>query len=471
MNTEIISDDKHVYNSVFKIINTEIRRNFMIPYQDSSQSQSVGAGFFINDDGYALTAAHVIENSIQIWVKLPKHGQKIFNAEIISVYPDFDMAMIKVDIKNKYYLKLGNSDNLKLRSTVYTVGYPSNPKYPIVTTGTISGIRGDYFQTDTPINPGNSGGPLLDIDNKVLGITSAVIADSEDSSLIVPINIYNRNKDIMINPKNKLIQKNVLGLVLTNGTQNYNNFHNIYSKKCSDGLVVHKIIKKSPLKNILSPGDLLCSFKINNKIYNIDNFGEIEVPWEIGKISVDKLIKRCIPRQSIGVNFFSIKNNSFMNKNFKLKTYDEVYPIKKLFFPIDKLDYEIFAGMIVMDLTLNHLALKQYSHLGIIIINGQIFEPQLVITHIFPNSKISEYNSISPYTLIKKVNNKKVSNLKDFRKNISKPLVKNNKKYIIIENQNDESVILNTDEIKQQELELTKDFNYNQSNLFSSLFQ
>ena len=44
------------------------------------------------------------------------------------------------------------------------------------------GMRDDYIQTDTPVNPGNSWGPLLDENNKVIGITSAVIAKAEDSS-------------------------------------------------------------------------------------------------------------------------------------------------------------------------------------------------------------------------------------------------------------------------------------------------
>ena len=68
------------------------------------------------------------------------NGQKIFKGEIVCVYPDFDIGIIKViGIENNSYLELGDSDNISLRDLVYTVGYPRNPKYPTITTDTTSG--------------------------------------------------------------------------------------------------------------------------------------------------------------------------------------------------------------------------------------------------------------------------------------------------------------------------------------------
>jgi S1-C subfamily serine protease len=129
-------DQERVYNSVIKIVNNAILPNYVMPYSVDKQTQSIGAGFFIDNQGHALTAAHVVEDSVELWIKLPKYGQKIFTAEIICVYPDFDLAIIKVDIENEHYLELGNSDNISLRDIVYTIGYPHDPKYPIITTGT-----------------------------------------------------------------------------------------------------------------------------------------------------------------------------------------------------------------------------------------------------------------------------------------------------------------------------------------------
>ena len=116
------------------------------------------------------------------------------------------------------------------------------------------------------------------------------------------------------------------------------------------------------------------------------------------------------------MKIWSIKESKIKNISFKLKTFDEIYPVKRIFPHIDKIDYEIFGGMIVMNLSLNHLLLPQFSHLIYIVKNEQIYKEQLLITHIFPNSKIAEYNTINPYSLVSKINGIKVRNLKSLEK-------------------------------------------------------
>ena len=294
-----------VYNSVIKIINTSVVLDMTVPYNIQQQSQSIGSGFFINNQGYAVTAAHVIENSVELWIKLPKYGQKIFRGEIVSVYPDFDIGIIKVhDIDNNSFLELGNSDKISLRDKVYALGYPRNSKYPIITSGTISGMREDYIQTDTPVNPGNSGGPLMNENNMVIGITSAVIAQSENSSLIIPIKIVNQNLDSMMNSKTKILQKNVLGTLLVNGTHNYRKLYNI-PDKCAEGIIVKQILKKSPLHSVLKPGDMICSFNNGLKEYKIDYFGETNVGWETAKVPLGHLVNCCIRNRYVEIRFFS----------------------------------------------------------------------------------------------------------------------------------------------------------------------
>jgi S1-C subfamily serine protease len=54
-------------------------------------------------------------------------------------------------------------------------------------------IAGDFaianiIQISTPINPGNSGGPLLNYAGEVVGITTAIIADSQGVGFAVPSN-------------------------------------------------------------------------------------------------------------------------------------------------------------------------------------------------------------------------------------------------------------------------------------------
>ncbi len=66
-----------------------------------------------------------------------------------------------------------------------------------VTAGIISARRVDdsgleYLQTDAAINPGNSGGPLVDLNGRVVGITTAILSQmGEDIGLnfAIPINL------------------------------------------------------------------------------------------------------------------------------------------------------------------------------------------------------------------------------------------------------------------------------------------
>jgi S1-C subfamily serine protease len=51
---------------------------------------------------------------------------------------------------------------------------------------------GQAIQTDAPINPGNSGGPLIDLEGKVIGITSQIISPTGASAGIgfaIPSNL------------------------------------------------------------------------------------------------------------------------------------------------------------------------------------------------------------------------------------------------------------------------------------------
>jgi S1-C subfamily serine protease len=112
-------------------------------------------------------------------------------------------------------------------------------------------MRDDYMETDTPINGGNSGGPLLDINNKVIGVSSAIIQDNQNSSLIIPINILKKNLKAMLNSKKRILYKNVLGLTTTNGSLNYRKFYNM-PNKCPEGIIIKKVLKKTIFNNKLN---------------------------------------------------------------------------------------------------------------------------------------------------------------------------------------------------------------------------
>ena len=145
-----------------------------------------------------------------------------------------------------------------------------------------------------------------------------------------------------------------------------------------------------------------------------------------------------------------------------------------LFLPIDRLDYEIFGGMILMNLTLNHLSSLKFKGLSSLMRDYDIFKPQLVVTYIFKNSKLAKYNSFSPYTLITKINNIKSNSLNDFRKNIKKTVKKHGHEFVLIENHNRESAILTVSDLINDNSKLTDNYGIKEGtiqNYFKDLFQ
>jgi S1-C subfamily serine protease len=156
-----------------------------------------GSGFFINEDGLAVTNYHVIKGATSA-VAITADGQR---HRVLGVYAtgnedNIDLAIIQVEGEGFNYLKLADSDEVRIGETVYALGSPLGLKNTF-STGIISGldrrVNGmDFIQTTAPISPGSSGGVLLNCAGKVVGVTTAYAASGQNINLIVPINHLNR---------------------------------------------------------------------------------------------------------------------------------------------------------------------------------------------------------------------------------------------------------------------------------------
>ena len=130
-----------IFNSLVRIQSQGYQYNWLEPFKPLEEAVGVGTGFFVNSEGYILTCAHVIDNSVKIWVSIPSNGLDKYDAEIISFYPEQDIAVIKIlNYKNKIdYLKLGNSDEIEPGEDVMALGYPLGQDKLKITKGIISG--------------------------------------------------------------------------------------------------------------------------------------------------------------------------------------------------------------------------------------------------------------------------------------------------------------------------------------------
>jgi serine protease Do len=157
------------------------------------KQRSMGSGFVISPDGYIVTNNHVIDNADEVKVQF-KNNEKPLTAKIIGRDPETDLALLKIDGKsNLPYLEFGDSGKVKVGEWVLAIGNPFGLENT-VTLGIVSakgriigaGPFDNFIQTDASINPGNSGGPLIDLDGKVIGINTAIVASGQGIGFAIP---------------------------------------------------------------------------------------------------------------------------------------------------------------------------------------------------------------------------------------------------------------------------------------------
>jgi S1-C subfamily serine protease len=136
-----------------------------------------------------------------------------YSAIALGTDPYADLAVLSVDAPASEFkpVEIVSSSTLRVGEPVIAIGNP----YGLVgslTTGVVSALgrsltEEDYaggfsianiIQTSTPINPGNSGGPLLNAVGNVVGITSAIVSDSQGLGFAVPSNTILREISALI---------------------------------------------------------------------------------------------------------------------------------------------------------------------------------------------------------------------------------------------------------------------------------
>jgi hypothetical protein len=141
------------------------------------QAAASGTGFFITEDGYLVTAAHVVWGATQVRVST---NAGVVVARIVRVDGANDLALLKAE--GRFLpLPLTSSRTVKLGATVATVGFPNVELQgfaPKMAQGQISALSGPdddprLFQISVPVQPGNSGAALFDECGNVVGVVTS----------------------------------------------------------------------------------------------------------------------------------------------------------------------------------------------------------------------------------------------------------------------------------------------------------
>ena len=150
------------------------------------EERGTGSGFIISSDGLILTNAHVVNGADEITVRLTDDRE--FRGKVLGLDTQTDIAVVKINAKDLPYVRLGNSDNVKVGEWVAAIGSPFGLTNS-VTAGIVSAKSRNlpdenlvpFIQTDVAINPGNSGGPLFNMNGEVIGINSQIFSTSGGS--------------------------------------------------------------------------------------------------------------------------------------------------------------------------------------------------------------------------------------------------------------------------------------------------
>jgi S1-C subfamily serine protease len=218
-----ISGDQTVYNQSITIyqnatalseIYEKTRDSIVLISGTTSNGTVQGSGFIYNFTGtmVIVTNNHVVHGASDISVTFSDGNG--YAATVKGTDPYADLAALSVPNASTTEFKplaIASSSTLKVGNPVVAIGNP----YGLIgsmTTGVISALGrtiteeeytggfavANIIQTSAPINPGNSGGPLLNYESEVIGITTAIVADSQGLGFAVPSNT---------------IQKEIFGLV------------------------------------------------------------------------------------------------------------------------------------------------------------------------------------------------------------------------------------------------------------------
>jgi len=175
-------------------------------------SQVQGSGFVYNFTGkmVIITNYHVINEATNITITFTNGNG--YSATELGSDPYADLAVLSADAPESEYkpLQITSSSTLEVGDPVIAVGTPYGLAGSM-TTGIASALgrtitedlTGGYaianvIQTTTPLNPGNSGGPLLNYLGQVVGITTAIVSDSEGLGFAIPSNTILREIESLV---------------------------------------------------------------------------------------------------------------------------------------------------------------------------------------------------------------------------------------------------------------------------------
>ncbi|MCC7486879.1 MAG: DegQ family serine endoprotease [Burkholderiales bacterium] len=228
------------------------------------QTQSLGSGFIVSQDGYIMTNAHVVDAADEITVRLT--DKREFRAKVIGADRRTDLALIKIEASGLPAVRFGDPNRLRVGEWVVAIGSPFGFENS-VTAGIVS-AKGrslpqenyvPFIQTDVAVNPGNSGGPLFNLRGEVVGINSQIYSRTGGFmglSFAIPIDVANQVAQQLRTAGR--VTRGRIGVVIQPLTKE---LMESFGLPRAQGALVNSVEKGGPAdKAGIEPGDVILQF-------------------------------------------------------------------------------------------------------------------------------------------------------------------------------------------------------------------
>lgn len=194
--------------------------HFVVPRLYTREEPSTGSGVVIDEAGYIVTNAHVVQlgDYTARRIRAVLTDGRSLACTLVGVDVMSDLAVLHVEGEGIPVAALGRSDDIMTGEWAITIGNPLGlavaDAQPAVAVGVVSAlgrnfrrqqgsrtVYRDMIQTDATINPGNSGGPLVNAVGEVIGINTFILSESggsEGVGFAIPIDRVRRVADELI---------------------------------------------------------------------------------------------------------------------------------------------------------------------------------------------------------------------------------------------------------------------------------
>jgi len=461
-------------SSVLKLnIDQEIY-NTRTPFIQKNIITKVGTGFIIDiEKGHVLTNFKIVDNAISIIGKLSITGDRNINLKLISVCREKDIALCKIDHDDlKYIIRGMNKDqifslnmmftdsmNCKNGEEVISLGYFSSNYNINSTSGIICGFNRNkeleledvlsrktyYIEITNRLDYGNIGCPILNSFGKIIGIVSKI---GKFCSFVIPsrsiLCVYSkllrskivRHPTLALawNKTNREIMKLKTGSSNTYGIYIRDVFPDSVSDAVETGDIIRRIDFEDPFWCSTENFNIKkCEMGIENQETALiscflDRFGlttrvcKLRDPNEVDKPEIEKVYteRKLSLSEIIDIIPIDTKITLDICRNgewYKLKTkysFVESDRIKHNYPRLQKIDYEVFAGICCQNLSMNHI--NEFQNLKYMenYLKNQ-YNRKVVITNIFSNTNTSKTQVLKPGQLLKSINKQDINCLDDVR--------------------------------------------------------